>query len=74
MDTPSSQPAFNARSPALVPEDYQLFYFTHLLKRRICADKFSQKVGKVTDLVFRLAEPFPEAVGIYAGSAMAESL
>jgi sporulation protein YlmC with PRC-barrel domain len=70
MDTPSSQPAFNARSPALVPEDYQLFYFTHLLKRRICADKFSQKVGKVTDLVFQLAEPYPEAVGIYVEHSM----
>jgi magnesium transporter len=46
-------------------EEYQLFFFSRLLKRRICAGKFNQKIGKVTDLVFRLAEPYPEAVGIY---------
>lgn len=70
MDTPSSQPAFKTGSPALAYEDYQLFYFTHLLKRRICAGKFSQKIGKVTDLVFRLVEPYPEAVGIYVEHSM----
>jgi magnesium transporter len=71
MDTPSSQPAaFNAGSPSLAYEDYQLFYFTRLLKRRICVGKFSQKIGKVTDLVFRLMEPYPEAVGIYVEHRM----
>src|SRR5271165_6145092 len=62
MDPQSSHPAFPG-SPVLSHEDYQLFYFTQLLKRRICAEKYSQKIGKVTDLVFHLVEPFPEAVG-----------
>lgn len=70
MDTPSSSQSFKIRSPALGYEDYQLFYFTHLLKRRICGVKFSQKIGKVTDLVFRLVEPYPEAVGIYVEHSM----
>ncbi len=69
MDPPSSRPALTG-SPVLSHEDYQLFYFTQLLKRRICADKYSQKIGKVTDLVFRLVEPFPEAVGIYVEHSM----
>src|SRR6202795_987322 len=69
MDPLSSRPAFTG-SPVLSHEDYQLFYFTQLLKRRICADKYSQKIGKVTDLVFRLMEPFPEAVGIYVEHSM----
>jgi magnesium transporter len=69
MDTPSSRPA-STGTPVLPHEDYQLFYFTQLLKRRICAGKFSRKVGKVTDLVFRLVEPFPDAVGIYVEHSM----
>jgi magnesium transporter len=69
MDTQSSRPA-STRSSMLPHEDYQLFYFTQLLKRRICAGKFSRKVGKVTDLVFRLVEPFPDAVGIYVEHSM----
>jgi len=69
MDPPSSRPAFTG-SPMPSHEDYQLFYFTQLLKRRICAEKYRQKIGKVTDLVFRLVEPFPEAVGIYVEHSM----
>ena len=70
MDTPSSQSAFKTGSAALAYEDYQLFYFTYLLKRRICAGNFSQKVGKVTDLVFRLVDWSPEAIGIYVEHSM----
>jgi magnesium transporter len=69
MDPQSFRPA-STGSPVLSHEDYQLFYFTQLLKRRICADKYSRKIGKVTDLVFRLVEPFPEAVGIYVEHSM----
>src|SRR5580692_2294173 len=69
MDPQSFRPA-STGSPVLSHEDYQLFYFTQLLKRRICAEKYPQKIGKVTDLVFRLVEPFPEAVGIYVEHSM----
>ncbi len=40
-------------------------YFSELLKRRVCTETPQRTVGRVSDLVFRLAEPFPEAVGIY---------
>ena len=43
----------------------KLLYFSKLLNRRIRLDKTNKKNGRLTDLVFRLAEPYPEAVGIY---------
>jgi len=45
--------------------DFQTFYFSQLLKRRVCGGKIQNRIGRVTDLVFRLADPYPEAVGIY---------
>jgi magnesium transporter len=51
-------------------EAFSLLYFSELLKRRICAGKITQRVGRLTDLVFRLAEPYPEAVGIYVEHSM----
>jgi sporulation protein YlmC with PRC-barrel domain len=51
-------------------ENYRLIYFTRLFKRRICARDFNRKVGKLTDLVFKLVEPFPEAVGLYVEHSM----
>src|SRR5258708_12420380 len=70
MDTPTSHPESKSGSSSLGQEDYKLFFFSQLLKRRICAGKFNQKIGRVTDLIFRLAEPFPEAVGIYVEHSM----
>lgn len=46
-------------------EPFQLLYFSRLVDRRIRRDKTNQKNGRLTDLVFRLSEPYPEAVGIY---------
>jgi len=46
-------------------EAFQLLYFSKLLNRRIRLDKTNDKNGRLTDLVFRLSEPYPEAVGIY---------
>ena len=70
MDTPTSPPELKSGSPSQGHEDYKLFFFSHLLKRRICAEKFNRKIGRVSDLVFRLAEPFPDAVGIYVEHSM----
>jgi len=50
---------------ALGAKDFQTFYFSQLLKRRVCAGKIQNKLGRLTDLVFRLAEPYPEALGLY---------
>lgn len=46
-------------------ESFQLLYFSKLLNQRIHLDKSHQKNGRLTDLVFRISEPYPEAVGIY---------
>ena len=43
----------------------QVLFFADMLKRPICVGKVTQRIGRLTDLVFRLAEPYPEAVGIY---------
>jgi len=54
--------------PGIIPpgyEGYQLLCFSKLLNRRILIDKTNKKNGRLTDLVFRLSEPYPEAVGIY---------
>jgi sporulation protein YlmC with PRC-barrel domain len=52
-------------APSTAHEPYQLLFFAELLGQRICAGKFDKKVGKLTDLAFRLAEPYPDAVGLY---------
>ncbi len=44
---------------------FRFLYFSELLKRPVCAGKIKDRIGKVSDLVFRLTEPYPEAVGIY---------
>jgi CBS domain-containing protein/sporulation protein YlmC with PRC-barrel domain len=46
-------------------EPFQLLYFSRLLERRIRQDQTNKKNGRLTDLVFRLSEPYPEAFGIY---------
>lgn len=45
-------------------EPFDLCFFTQLQGRRICAGSVKKRIGKVSDLVFRVAEPFPVAAGI----------
>jgi CBS domain-containing protein len=52
-------------SPGSGPGSYRFLYFSELIKRPICAGKIKDRIGKLTDLVFALTEPYPEAVGIY---------
>jgi CBS domain-containing protein len=47
------------------PGNVRLLYFSQLLKRSVCAGSISDRIGKLTDLVFSQSEPFPEAVGVY---------
>jgi magnesium transporter len=47
--------------------DYQTFFFSELLDRAVSVTRPELKIGKLTDLVFRLAEPYPESVGIFIG-------
>ncbi len=44
--------------------EYNLFFFSEIYKRKVCAGKIKDKIGKVSDLIFRSSEPYPEAVGI----------
>ncbi len=46
-------------------KDFSFLYFSQLLGRPICAGKIRNRLGKLTDLVVRLTEHYPEAVGIY---------
>jgi CBS domain-containing protein/sporulation protein YlmC with PRC-barrel domain len=48
-----------------VPDSFRFFYFSELIKRPVCVGKVSHRIGKLSDLVFALAQPYPEAVGIY---------
>jgi magnesium transporter len=59
------QPEKKSVSYPGVGQDFRFYYFSEFLKRRICVGKINNRIGKLTDLVFRLSEPFPEAVGIY---------
>lgn len=40
-------------------------HFSQLLKRPIVAGSIRDRIGRLTDLVFSQAEPFPEAAGIF---------
>ena len=44
---------------------YRFIYFSELLKQPICIGKIGNRIGRLTDLAFAVAEPYPEAVGIY---------
>ncbi len=43
----------------------RFLYFSELLKRPVCAGKLADRIGRVSDLVFAMRDPYPEAVGIY---------
>src|SRR5512136_2866881 len=55
------------RVPDLPPGigNFRFLYFSELLKRPVCAGKIQDRLGKLTDLVFALKEPYPAVVGIY---------
>ncbi len=53
------------KAPSEHNGSHQLIYFSELIKRPVCAGKIKDRLGKLTDLVFSLYEPYPESVGIY---------
>jgi magnesium transporter len=57
----------NPRIPDMpaITGNFRFLYFSELFKRPVCAGKIRDRIGKVTDLVFRLSEPYPEAAGIF---------
>ena len=61
----SSDPSISQGGGQPPAEDFLVPYFSELLRRPICAGKINHRLGRLTDLVFRLAEPYPECVGLY---------
>ena len=64
MAAPTVQPP---RVPDLPPGlgSFRFLNFSKLLRRPVCAGKIKDRIGKLSDLVFALREPYPEAVGLY---------
>jgi len=65
MPTQSNNTGRTGAAAALGAKDYRLFYFSQLLKRPVSVGKIKDRIGKLSDLVFKIAEPYPEAVGIF---------
>lgn len=65
MATATNSQAPKPSTAASGEKDYELFFFSEFLKRPICTGKVSQRIGRLTDLVFRFTDVYPEAVGIY---------
>src|SRR5512136_3054381 len=46
-------------------EPFRFHFFSELLKRPVYREKIGNRIGRLSDLVFLLKEPYPEVVGIY---------
>jgi CBS domain-containing protein/sporulation protein YlmC with PRC-barrel domain len=46
-------------------KDFRFLWFSELLKRPVVVGSGNDRLGKLTDLVFKLTEPYAEAVGVY---------
>jgi magnesium transporter len=52
-------------TPTLEKDGFRFLYFAELLKRPVCVGTTRRRLGKLTDIVFALKEPYPMAAGIY---------
>ena len=62
---PGSGPAKAADHAGAGGASFRFLYFTDLVKRPLCAGKIKDRIGKLSDIVVALKEPYPEAVGIF---------
>jgi magnesium transporter len=46
-------------------DSFRFIYFSEMIKRPVCVGKIGNRIGKLTDLVFAVTEPYPEVAGIY---------
>jgi len=65
MSTVPTNHAPKTPGPPPTSKDPLSTYFSELLKRPICVGKIKDRIGRLSDLVFRFGDPYPEAVGIY---------
>jgi CBS domain-containing protein len=45
--------------------NYRFLFLSELLKKPVFAGKVTDRIGKLTDMVVLLREPYPEVVGVY---------
>jgi magnesium transporter len=64
MSTPS-HPAATPPSDLSAGKDFRFHWFSQLVGRQICQGSINHRLGKLTDIIVRLSEPYPEAVGLY---------
>ena len=64
MSTPSNLPA-SPQSDLAVGKDFRFHYFSQLVGLPVCQGNINHRLGKLTDIVVRLCEPYPETVGLY---------
>jgi magnesium transporter len=57
--------SLRVKAPSEHNGSHQLIYFSELIKRPVCTGKIKDRLGKLTDIVFSLSEPYPQSVGIY---------
>jgi CBS domain-containing protein len=65
MSTPSNPSAGLQSDLPAAGKDFRFHYFSQLVGRPVCMGNINRRLGKLTDIVFRLSEPYPEAVGLY---------
>jgi len=65
MSTPSHPAASPQSDLPAGGKDFRFHYFSQLVGRAVCQGNINHRLGKLTDIVFRLCEPYPEAVGLY---------
>ncbi|MEI8374153.1 MAG: CBS domain-containing protein [Planctomycetota bacterium] len=65
MSTPSNPSAVAHSDLTAAGKDFRFHYYSQLVGRPVCQGNISHRLGKLTDIVFRLSEPYPEAVGLY---------
>ena len=65
MSTSSANTTAKSGGQSAVAERCGLLFFSQLLKLPVYVGTTRKRQGKLTDLVFKLTETYPEAVGIY---------
>ncbi len=65
MSTPTNPPASPHPDLTAAGKDFRFHYYSQLVGRPVCQGGISHRLGKLTDIVFRLGETYPEAVGLY---------
>ncbi|MGC9261270.1 MAG: magnesium transporter MgtE N-terminal domain-containing protein [Phycisphaerae bacterium] len=64
IPSPGSAPHPASSSPPNGARDYRTFFYSELRGRKICFSSISQRVGKISDIAFKMTEAYPDAVGI----------